>query len=206
MKTDFGTIFETACVVGVIALVGCSSSTTNSSGSGAGCPAADAGCPAKEAGCPAAEAGCPAASTPGSAQEAPTGTQASIDAWIAKGEYKAWKCETAVRDGMSPSPHGKQKVCSNDKASAAGAGEFPVGASNVKELYDAAGTTIIGYAIEQKMSAGGGGSWYWFERNADGLVANGYGTAGPPKDICVGCHSLAGPNHFGHDFVFTQVK
>ncbi len=202
MKTDFSSIFEAACVLGTIALVGCSSSSTSGPGATAGCPAADAGCPAKEAGCPAA--GC-AAPTAGDAQTAPTGTQATIDAWLAKGDYKSWTCETGVRDGKSPSPHGKQRVCSNTKLSGAGAGEFPTGASNVKELYDAAGTAIIGYAIEQKMKAGGGDAWYWYERNASGLVANGYGASGPPKDICVGCHSLAGPNHFGHDFVFTQI-
>ena len=223
MKTDFASIFEAACVAGALALVGCSSSSSTSTPASAGCaakagcPAADAGCPSKEAGCPSAEAGCPAADagcaaagcaapTPGTAQAAPTGTQADIDTWLAGGDYKSWTCESAVRDGKSPSPHGKQRVCSNTLSSTAGPGEYPIGATNVKELYDTAGANIIGYAIEQKMEKGTGAAWYWYERNASGLVANGYGSAGAPKTICVGCHSSAGPSTFGHDFVFTQVQ
>ncbi len=210
MNSDFRSILETAALTAAIALAGsvaiaCSSS---SSAVAAGCPAADGGCPAQEAGCPAAEAGCPAA-TPGTAQAAPTGAATDIDAWLAKGDYKAWTCEPAPKDPVagSPSPHTKNRVCSNALSSAHMTGEYPTGAANVKELYDAAGTKIVGYAIEQKMKSGGGDAWYWYEVNG-GVVANGYGASGVPKNLCVGCHTAAGSDakHPGHDFVYTQVK
>jgi hypothetical protein len=30
--------------------------------------------------------------------------------------------------------------------------------------------------------------------------------SGNELNVCVGCHSKAGPGSSGHDFVFTQVK
>lgn len=220
MKT-FRMILESAAVVGALALVGCSStsSDTGDSGTNAGCPAqsdagcpakADAGCPAKDGGCPASEAGCPAgcpAATPGDSDTPPTGKDEDISAWLAKGDYKKgnWKCEADAHASRSPSPHAQNRICSNAKLSAHGAGEYPVGAANVKELYS--GAEIIGYAIELKTKAGAGDAWYWYEKTkADGVIANGTGASGTPKNVCVGCHSSAGQATFGHDLVFTQVK
>jgi hypothetical protein len=217
MKTDLLSIIEAACVVGAIALIGCSSTSTGTgTGADAGCPgkADAAGCPAKAdagcpgAGCPAVDGGCPGMGTPGDAQTPPTGKQADIEAWLKKGEYKAWKCEAAVHDARATgmSPHGKNRICSNTKlsAAAAGAGEYPVGSAGVKELYDAAGTNIVGYAAYLKTRAGAGESWYWYER-ADAFgataVANGLGNAGTPLTVCVGCHAKA-----PRDQVFTQVQ
>jgi hypothetical protein len=236
MKKDFLSVFEAAVLIGVVAIAACSDDSNpdpgGAAGGQAGCPAAgaagaEAGCPAgcpaagaagAEAGCPAgcpaagaagAEAGCPA-STPGDAQTPATGAAADIDAWIAKGDYKKWKCESAVHEARSPSPHGKNRICSNDLLSAAGDGEFPTGAASVKELYDDAGTTIVGHAVYLKTKAGAGESFYWYEVSSSlgGVVANGTGDSGTAKSICVGCHSAAGAdaNHSGHDFVYTQVK
>lgn len=205
MKT-FRMILESAAVVGALALVGCSSSSsdTGDSGADAGCPAqSDAGCPASEAGCPA---GCPAA-TPGDTDTPPTGKAEDIDAWIAKGDYKkgSWKCEADAHASRSPSPHSQNRICSNGKLSGHGAGEYPVGAANVKELYS--GADIIGYAIELKTKAGAGDAWYWYEKTkSDGVIVNGSGGSGTAKSVCVGCHSSAGTATFGHDLVFTQVK
>lgn len=219
MKTDLFAVFQAALVSGAVVLSACGSDSTSGDSGQAGCPASSdggtAGCPAKEAGCPAGcpakEAGCPAgcpASTPGDTQTPPTGTDTEISAWIAKGDYKSWKCESAVHDARSPSPHGKNRICSNDRLSAAGAGEFPTGSAAVKEIYDEAGTSVVGYATYLKTKAGHGESWYWFEKVPDGVVANGLGDTGTPKTVCVGCHSAAGSdgNHAGHDFVYTQVK
>ena len=222
MKIDILSIIESALVVGTLAVVGCSSSSSSSPGSEAGCPATgkdagcpsaeagcpgQAGCPAADAGCPSKEAGCPASSTPGDAQTPATGTAAEIDAWIAKGDYKAWHCETAPHASRSPSPHGPNRICSNDLSNAHGTGEYPTGAASVKELYDTGSTKIIGYAMARKMSAGAGDSWYWYETNGS-VVANGLGKSGSDADFCVGCHSKAGSDamHSGHDFVYTQVK
>lgn len=220
MKIDILSIIESALVVGTLAAIGCSASSTSSPGAQAGCPATkDAGCPSAEAGCPAGcpsaeagcpgkEAGCPAVSTPGDAQTPATGSPADIDAWIAKGDYKAWHCETAPHASRSPSPHGPNRICSNDLVSAHTTGEYPTGAAAVKELYDANSAKIIGYAMYRKMSAGGGDTFYWYETNS-GVVANGVGKAGTNSgNICVGCHSKTGSDamHSGHDFVYTQVK
>jgi len=145
---------------------------------------------------------------PGTAQTPPIGTQAQVEAWLAEGSYKSWKCEPAPHAARSPSPHGINRICSNDTLSAHGSGEFPTGSAGVKELYDSAGTKIIGYATYLKTGPGGGESWHWYETINGSLVANGPGTSGTPKDVCVACHAAAGSDadHSGHDFVYTQVK
>jgi hypothetical protein len=130
-------------------------------------------------------------------------SNAEILAWINKGFYTAWKCEAAAHDGRSPSPHGKNRICSNAKLSAHTIGEYPVGAVGAKELVDAAGK-ITGYALEIKTKAGtGGDAWYWYEIQNAAVVASAANFSG-----CVGCHLGAGSDsgHSGHDFVYTQIK
>jgi len=205
MKTDLLSVLEAACVAGALALTGTVAITACSSEPAAGCPAEDAGCPAADAGCPAAGG----AGMAGNAQTPPTGSESDISAWLAGGDYKEWKCEPAPHDSRSPSPHGINRICSNDILSSHGAGEFPVGAAGVKELYDSEGASIIGYAMYRKVKKGQGEAWYWFEvTDADGTIANGYGSKGPELDICVGCHMGAGSDadHSGHDFVYTQAE
>ncbi len=181
MKIAFLSVLGAACVAG--ALAGCGSDSGNS---------------------PNGQEG---AVMPGDAQTPPTGEASAISAWLTKGDYKAWKCEPASHDARSPSPHGKNRICSNTVLSTHGAGEYPVGAAGVKELYNAAGTSIVGYAMYRKVAAGQGEAWYWFEQIDGDLVANGLGTSGTPKTVCVGCHAGAGSdaNHSGHDLVYTQV-
>ena len=143
-------------------------------------------------------------------QTPPTTGRVDIEAWLTKGSYKSWHCEAAVHDARSPSPHGKNRICSNDKVSATASGAYPVDAGAVKELYDSTGTTIVGYAVYRKVKDGtGGDSWYWYERvpqdskaphDANGTVADGVGSSGPPQTICVSCHQGA-PN----DFVYTRI-
>ena len=151
-----------------------------------------------------------------------------VEAWLTKGAYKDWHCETAVHAARSPSPHGMNRICNNAKITAqpAGKGEYPVGAASVKELFDDAGTSIIGYAVAVHTSAGGDTSnWYWYERNPSinapaksgsaGLVADGIGpnegiAGGPTEKVCTGCHTAAGSDapHIttdSHDFVYTHV-
>jgi hypothetical protein len=145
----------------------------------------------------------------GDSQTPPTGSDSAIAAWLTKADYKNWRCEPAVHDARSPSPHGKNRICSNAKLSAAGPGEFPIGSASVKEIYDDAGMNVVGYAVATKESTGKGEAWYWYEKTpAMGVVANGLGSSGSALGICVGCHQGAGSdaNHSGHDFVYTQVK
>jgi len=145
---------------------------------------------------------------PVDSQRPPTTGKSDIEAWLAQGHYKSWHCEPAPHPSRRGSPHGTNRICSNDLLSAhdgPGPG-WPVDAAGVKEFFDASGAPI-GYAMYRHVTAGsGGGDWYWYER-IEGVVADGLGTEGKALDSCVGCHQSAGQNgQTGHDLVFTQVK
>ena len=149
--------------------------------------------------------------------QAPPMGRVALEAWIAEGHYLDWHCEAAAHPPVSPSPHANNRICSNDLLSAHTTGEYPVGAASVKELFADDATTIVGYAVALHTRAGtDGGSWYWYERvpldhpaphDANGVVADATGEAGPALEICVSCHGAAGidADHPGHDFVYTQV-
>jgi hypothetical protein len=158
----------------------------------------------------------------------PTTGYQDLEVWLAQGYYKSWHCEASPHQARSPSPHGINRICNNAKVKAqpAGKGEYPVGAANVKELYDSAGTTIVGYSVAVHVSAGNDtANWYWYERNpalglpakdgSSGLVADGVGPnegiAGTATEkVCTGCHAAAGSDAShttmdSHDFVYTHV-
>lgn len=146
----------------------------------------------------------------GDAQTPPMGHEA-VEAWIAEGHYKMWKCQPAIVDPIAISPHGKQKICINDLLAGHADGEYPVGTAAVKELYDDAGATIVGYAVYLHTKAGKtGADWYWYERVPQGHPAmpdeNGVVADGTDVPLCVGCHEAAGldAEHPGHDFVYSQ--
>jgi hypothetical protein len=161
--------------------------------------------------------GCATADADETDQLPPRGGEA-VEAWLAEGAYLDWTCEPDPHPARAPSPHGINRICSNDALSAHGDGEYPVDAASVKELYAADATTIVGYAVATHVDAGTEGkNWYWYERvpldhpaphDADGVVADAIGADGPALSICVSCHSAAGSDadHFGHDFVYTQVR
>jgi cytochrome c553 len=152
----------------------------------------------------------------GTAQLPPEGG-AAVEAWLTTGAYKQWHCEAAVHAARSPSPHGFNRICSNDAiaSNATGTAAWPAGAAAVKELYDSAtATTPTGYAVYGKKQAdsAAGANWYWYERlPAGGVVADGTGDKGPAMSICVGCHAAAGsdtahtPSPGGRDEVYTPV-
>jgi hypothetical protein len=149
----------------------------------------------------------------------------AVEAWLATGQYKAWHCEKAVHAARFPSPHGFNRICSNDLISsrATGTGSWPEGAAAVKELYASlTSTTPVGYAVYLKTAAdsAAGANWYWYERvpldstvphDSNGVVADGPGTTGTPLSICVACHGAVGsdmahtPSPGGRDFVYTPV-
>jgi hypothetical protein len=161
----------------------------------------------------------------GDPQTPPVG-RVAVEDWLARGDYKAWACEPAIHPARVPSPHGFNRICSNDliAQNAAGTGAWPEGAAAVKELYASMdATTPIGVAVYLKQAAdsAGGANWYWYERvpldsavphDANGTVADGRGDAGPERDICVGCHMAAGadaehtPTIGGRDQVYTPVR
>ncbi|WP_394823547.1 hypothetical protein [Pendulispora albinea] len=155
-------------------------------------------------------------SSQGTAQRPATGGS-SVDTWLQSGAYKSWHCERAVHEARAPSPHGYNRICSNDaiSANATGTADWPEGAAAVKELYDSAtSTTPSGYAVYLKTNAdgAGGANWYWYERLPGGrIAADGLGSSGSAKDVCVGCHVAAGadaahtPSPGGRDQVYTPV-
>lgn len=135
------------------------------------------------------------------AQTPPTTGRADLEAWLAAGHYRAWHCEPAPHTSRPPSPHGTDRICSNDVLSASTAGTFPVGSAAVKELFASPGAPT-GYAVYVKLTDGtDGASWYWYERIGARQVADGPGASGTARSICVGCHASA-----PRDFVFTQVR
>jgi hypothetical protein len=153
-------------------------------------------------------------------QTPPQGAKA-VEAWLAKGDYKAWHCEDAVHASRSPSPHGFNRICSNDLIADNASAEtvWPKGAAAVKELYTSADADKpAGYSVYLKTAdeTDGGKNWYWYERLPAGdaepsVVADGLGDSGGAKNICVSCHVAAGtdaahtPTRGGHDQVYTAV-
>ncbi|MDP9152467.1 MAG: hypothetical protein M3O36_21280, partial [Myxococcota bacterium] len=148
-----------------------------------------------------------------------------VEAWLAHGSYRSWHAEPAVHAARSPSPHGFNRIYSNEAINGAASGttDWPAGAAAVKELYaSATDTAPVGYAVYWKTQAdsAGGANWYWYERvpldspaphDANGTVAEGLGSSGPAMTICVGCHAAAGsdpahkPSPGGRDQVYTPV-
>jgi len=39
---------------------------------------------------------------------------AAVQQWLSQGDYKGWNCEPDVHEARSPSPHGFNRICSND--------------------------------------------------------------------------------------------
>jgi hypothetical protein len=166
------------------------------------------------------------ASVPDASETPPMGAT-KVEAWLATGAYKKWKCEPAVHAARSPSPHGFNRICSNDviESTVDSPAPWGEGAAAVKELYSSLkAKTPDGYAVylKTKAASAGGANWYWFElvppdstapHDDAGIVADGLGRAdaGPPYSICVSCHGAAGsnaahtPSPNGHDFVYTPV-
>ena len=134
---------------------------------------------------------------------------ADVDAWLAEGHYLDWTCEPAPHDSRAPSPHGRNRICNNDKLALATSAPWEVGSASVKELLDAA-DAIVGYAVYTKAADGGAGptdgsTWYWYEKADGDVVADGRGASGAPLTICVDCHSHAGGDNNEMDFVFTKL-
>ena len=144
--------------------------------------------------------------TPASPQ-LPPANAADLLAWLATAQYQQWHCEPAPHPPRPPSPHSSDRICQNDLASGHGDGEYPVGASSVKELFDTGGN-IRGYSVNRKIAQGAtGATWYWFETISGTRTADGLGDSGAAKTICAACHALAGTGgRPGHDLVWTQVR
>lgn len=158
-------------------------------------------------------------------EQTPPMGRAAVEAWLSRGSYLDWHCESKPHEFRAPSPHGFNRICSNDllSESVKGDADWPKGSAAVKELYaNADDEEPVGFAVYLKTSAdsAGGANWYWYERvpldhpaphDKNGVVADGMGDEGPAKSICVGCHVAAGsdaahtPSSGGRDQVYTPV-
>jgi hypothetical protein len=121
--------------------------------------------------------------------------------WIASGYYKDWTCEPAPHAQVYPSNHGMNRTCNNAilHADATGDGPFPDNAASVKELYDDAGVTIIGYAVSRKLTQEPiGSNWYWYQ--AGGAPPKDEDGTGESVNDCIGCHQCA-PRDFTYAIV-----
>lgn len=132
----------------------------------------------------------------GDPSQTPPMGQAAVEAWLARGDYRRWRCEVAPHAARPPGAHGENRICSNDLLSgSAGPGDYPVGSASVKELYS--NGQLRGYAVGLRISPGAGGNhWYWYERSGGTIYADGVGVG-----LCTGCHNGA-----PRDQVFTQVR
>jgi hypothetical protein len=155
------------------------------------------------------EAAAPSAvvpNTPGDSETPATGDPQRVADWLASGAYRSWRCESVAHEARSPSPHGKNRVCNNRKIAEHGAGEFPIGAASVKEIYDDLGA-LKAQAIGLKVGAGAASAWVWFEIGGRTVVkVNARGDT-REASACSSCHAEAGIDreHSGHDFVYTIV-
>lgn len=158
----------------------------------------------------------PSTTDEGSAQLPPSSNGKDVEAWLAKGSYEDWSCETSSHPQIKVSPHGKNRICTNDLITGftgSGSDERPKGSAAVKELYNDS-DELVGYAVSVKLAAtsDGGANWYWYERTPDGVVADGKGGSGTPKSICVSCHAGAGSDsdmHFvnsSSDYVYDVIN
>lgn len=159
----------------------------------------------------------------GDVDQLPPLGEAAVEAWLETGAYEDWHCEPDVHESRAPSPHGYNRICSNDAIAsmATGSGDWPKGAAAVKELYTSeSAREPAGYAVYVKTEADSadGANWYWYERlppseagEPGQLAADGLGDSGTAKSICVACHAAAGtdalhtPSAGGRDQVYTPV-
>jgi hypothetical protein len=136
---------------------------------------------------PANPAPLPNAGTP---QLPPMG-QAALEAWLAAGHYKTWRCEEGIFPRRLNGAHGRHRICSNDLVLQEANPAFPVGAASVKELFDATDRPN-GFAVGVKIAPGlGADTWYWYERIGKlanlSPVADGIGVKACGPD----CHAAA---------------
>ena len=141
----------------------------------------------------------------------PPTENAALEAWLDSKAYDRYFCEPAVHASRSPSPHGFNRICSNDVIAerVEASGEWPEGAAAVKEIFASeSDPEPSGYAVYVKTRAesDGGRGWYWYERLPGRSANSGFGAT-----VCTGCHSNAGasaattPSPGARDYVFTPV-
>jgi hypothetical protein len=143
--------------------------------------------------------------------EPPTGSASEMAEWIRGGTYLGWACEDAPHAPRAPSPHPRNRICSNPALSAAANdAALPVGVATVKEIFNATGDEPVAYAVIVKVAEGGAAdpaAYYYFEGDLTSApAAEGTGdSGGVAQTVCYECHSH-GPDADGREQLFTIVR
>lgn len=151
------------------------------------------------------ESGGRAGDSDAASEQSPPEGHAALEAWLSTGAYQRWTSEPAAHAARAGSAHSVNRIYVNDiLASAVGAGDWPEGAAAVKELYASTeASEPNGFAVARKArsDSAAGANWYWYEIIDGRVVADGFGSSGPAKTICVSCH-VGAPR----DQIFTELK
>jgi hypothetical protein len=143
----------------------------------------------------AAGPGCADSASDPPDENVPPSDEEGIGDWIDTGLYLDWSCEPDPGPATGVSPHGTRRICHSPlvEGDRDGTGQWPVGATLVKEQYDGAGA-LGAISLETRVNgqAGDPGWLYW--RRAGDTVSN-YGVGEP---FCTGCHAGA-----PRDYIFV---
>lgn len=120
-------------------------------------------------------------------------------AWLAAKKYNAWDCQAESHPAVGVSPHQQNRICQNTLITQTlnGSGKFPVGATLVKETYDAAGQLAAFFVSKRVNDSEGTAGWLYYRQGIDGTVTHN----AVNQAFCAGCHSGA-----PRDAVFSTVQ
>ena len=125
---------------------------------------------------------------------------ATLFTYLQENGYRAFSSETSVHTSSSAGAHGMVRTYVNptlDESLRDQNAEHPKGSASVKELYDAEGREVTGWAVMVKTESqsSGGQGWYWYEvtsaTDSSNPVADGNGVA-----LCTDCHGVGGADFF----------
>lgn len=126
-------------------------------------------------------------------------------AWLKLKGYREWDGESMAHESMGPHP-AQVRVYINDvlaQSLAAGNRHHPVDSVAIKEVIEADGTTLKGWALSRKIkettdATVDGSAYYWFQKLDGSIDAD-----GPNVELCYGCHNAAfgmDRDHFMSDY------
>jgi len=147
-----------------------------------------------------AVAGCDTPAVPSDApvsqDQLPPTDLTQLDEWLAARSWEDWDCEIDSHPATGISPHGTNRICQNVivTRNLDGTGDFPVGATLVKESFDGGGNSFALF-VETRLDAGSGpSSWYFLRREtASGAIVDN-------EAFCADCHARS-----RRDFVWSTV-
>lgn len=137
------------------------------------------------------------ADAPISPDQLPPEDDALLPAWLDARSWESWDCQVEPHPAVGPSPHGMNRICQNVLVEGAlgGSGDWPVGATLVKENFDDSGTLAAVFLETRRRAGPGRDAWYYLRRDALG------GADVVNAGFCFDCHAGA-----PRDFVWSTVE